>query len=61
MHEVDAAVQGQNVIGRDDVGGLSTAYVFGTPPKAQGSLCVEKLSLQDFFIQTVKGNGGRIK
>lgn len=60
-HEVDAAVQGQNVIGRDDVGGLSTAYVFGTPPKAQGSLCVEKLSLQDFFIQTVKGNGGRIK
>lgn len=56
--DVEAAVQNLNVIGRDTVGGLVTAYIFDNPPKETGSLEIHPLSLQDFFIQMVGHKGG---
>lgn len=56
--EVEAAVRNLNVIGRDTVGGLVTAYIFDNPPKETGSLEIHPLSLQDFFIQMVGHKGG---
>lgn len=59
--EVDAATAGCNVIGRETVGGLATSYIFDRPPERTGSLEIQPLSLQEFFIQMVnhKGEGRR--
>ena len=48
----------RNVIGRDTVGGLATAYIFDNPPEQAEGLDVRPLSLQDFFIQMVGHKGG---
>ena len=56
--DVDAACEGRNVIGRDCVGGLATAYLFDTPPAPDARLEIQPLSLQDLFIQMV-GHKGR--
>lgn len=55
---VEAAVGDRNVIGRDTVGGLATAYIFDNPPEQAEGLDVRPLSLQDFFIQMVGHKGG---
>lgn len=59
--EVEAATQGLHTIGQKTVGGLVTAYLFDTPPRETGSLEVEPLSLQDFFVQMVTAKGGLVK
>lgn len=56
--DVEAAVGKRNVIGRDTVGGLATAYIFDNPPEQAEGLDVRPLSLQDFFIQMVGHKGG---
>ena len=56
--DVEAAVGNRNVIGRDTVGGLATAYIFDNPPEQAEGLDVRPLSLQDFFIQMVGHKGG---
>lgn len=56
--DVEAAVGDRNVIGRDTVGGLATAYIFDNPPEQAEGLDVRPLSLQDFFIQMVGHKGG---
>lgn len=56
--DVEAAVGNRNVIGRDTVGGLATAYIFDNPPVQAEGLDVRPLSLQDFFIQMVGHKGG---
>lgn len=56
--DVEAAVGNRNVIGRDTVGGLATAYIFDNPPEQAEGLDVRPLSLQDFFIQMVGNKGG---
>ena len=56
--DVEAAVWNRNVIGRDTVGGLATAYIFDNPPEQAEGLDVRPLSLQDFFIQMVGHKGG---
>ena len=58
QREVDAATHNLNVIGQDTVGGLATSYIFDNPPKQTGSLEIQPLSLQDFFIQMVGHKGG---
>ncbi len=59
--DVDAAIKGLNVIGRDTVGGLVTNYIFDTPPEQTASLEIHPLSLQDFFIQMVGHHKGGAK
>ncbi len=59
--DVEAVARDLNIIGRDTVGGLATAYIFDEPPKQSGSLEIQPLSLQDFFIQTVGRKGGAIR
>ena len=59
--DVDAAIKGLNVIGRDTVGGLVTSYIFDTPPEQTASLEIHPLSLQDFFIQMVGHHKGGAK
>ncbi len=59
--DVDAAIKGLNVIGRDTVGGLITSYIFDTPPEQTASLEIHPLSLQDFFIQMVGHHKGGAK
>ena len=56
--DVEAATQTLNIIGQDTVGGLTTSYIFDTPPKQTDSLEIRPLSLQDFFIQMVGQKGG---
>ena len=56
--DVEATIQNRNVIGRDTVGGLVTAYIFDNPPEQTASLEIHPLSLQDFFIQMVGQKGG---
>ena len=56
--DVEAAVGNRNVIGRDTVGGLATAYIFDNPPEQAEGLDVRPLFLQDFFIQMVGHKGG---
>lgn len=56
--DVEAAVGNRNVIGRDTVGGLATAYIFDNPPEQTEGLDVRPLFLQDFFIQMVGHKGG---
>lgn len=56
--DVEATIQNRNVIGRDTVGGLVTAYIFDNPPEQTASLEIHPLSLQDFFIQMVGHKGG---
>ena len=56
--DVEAATQGLNIIGRDNVGGLATSYIFDNPPEQTDSLEICPLSLQDFFIQMVGHKGG---
>ena len=51
--DVEAATKGRRVIGREAMGGLVTSYLFDTPPAPSGSLDVQPLSLQEFFIQMV--------
>lgn len=58
QREVDAATHNLNVIGQDTVGGLAKSYIFDNPPKQTGSLEIQPLSLQDFFIQMVGHKGG---
>ena len=53
VSDVEHATDGLNVIGRDAVGGLATAYIFDIPPQPSGSLEVKPLSLQDFFVHMV--------
>ena len=55
--DVEAATQGLNIIGRDNVGGLATSYIFDNPPEQTDSLEICPLSLQDFFIQMVGHKG----
>ena len=58
--EVDTVTKNLHVIGRDAVGGLVTSYVFDTLPADIGpSVEIQKLSLQDFFIQMVGRKGGK--
>ena len=59
--DVEAATQGLNIIGRDNVGGLATSYIFDNPPEQTDSLESCPLSLQDFFIQMVGHKGGAAK
>ena len=59
--DVEAATQGLNIIGRDNVGGLTTSYIFDNPPEQTDSLEICPLSLQDFFIQMVGHKGGAAK
>lgn len=59
--DVEAVTRDLNIIGWDTVGGLATAYIFDEPPKQSGSLEIQPLSLQDFFIQTVGRKGGAIR
>ena len=59
--DVEAATQGLNIIGRDNVGGLATSYIFDNPPEQTDSLEICPLSLQDFFIQMVGHKGGAAK
>lgn len=56
--DVEAATQNLNVIGQDTVGGLTTTYIYDTPPKQSALLEIHPLSLQDFFIQIVGHKGG---
>lgn len=56
--DVEAATRELNVIGRDTVGGLVTAYIFDNPPEQTASLEITPLSLQDFFIQMAGHKGG---
>ena len=56
--DVEATIQNRNVIGRDTVGGLVTAYIFDNPPEQTASLEIHPLSLRDFFIQMVGHKGG---
>ncbi len=58
---VKATAIGLNVIAQTTVGGLVTAYIFDYPPKCKESVEIEKVSLQDFFIQMVGNKGGKIK
>ena len=51
--DVEAATKGRRVIGREAMGGLVTSCLFDTPPAPSGSLDVQPLSLQEFFIQMV--------
>ena len=57
--DVEKAVSGLNVIGKESVGGLETAYIFDNPPEKTESLEINGLSLQEFFIQLVGHKGGR--
>lgn len=59
--DVEVATQGLNIIGRDNVGGLATSYIFDNPPEQTDSLEICPLSLQDFFIQMVGHKGGAAK
>ena len=59
--DVEAVTRDLNIIGWDTVGGLATAYIFDEPPKQSGSLEIQPLSFQDFFIQTVGRKGGAIR
>lgn len=59
--DVEAATQGLKIIGRDNVGGLATSYIFDNPPEQTDSLEICPLSLQDFFIQMVGHKGGAAK
>lgn len=59
--DVETATQGLNIIGRDNVGGLATSYIFDNPPEQTDSLEICPLSLQDFFIQMVGHKGGAAK
>ena len=59
--DVESATQGLNIIGRDNVGGLATSYIFDNPPEQTDSLEICPLSLQDFFIQMVGHKGGAAK
>lgn len=56
--DVEAAVRGRNVIGRDTACGLAAAYIFDEPPEPAASLEIRPLSLQDFFIRMVGHKGG---
>ncbi|GHU65163.1 ABC transporter ATP-binding protein [Clostridia bacterium] len=50
------ALKGLNVIGREVIGGMLAAYIFGkriTPPSG---VLLDRLSLQDFFIKLVEGD-----
>lgn len=58
QRDVEAATRELNVIGRDTVGGLVTAYIFDNPPEQTASLEITPLSLQDFFIQMAGHKGG---
>lgn len=58
QRDVEAATRDLNVIGRDTVGGLVTAYIFDNPPEQTSSLEITPLSLQDFFIQMAGHKGG---
>ncbi len=59
--DVEAAVEGLNLIGKSEVGGLETAYLFDTPPQNPDAIEIEPLTLQEFFIQMVDRKGGRVK
>lgn len=59
-NEVDAVTEKLHVIGQDIVGGLATSYVYDTLPADAGlSVEIQRLSLQDFFIQMVGHKGGK--
>ena len=58
QRDVEAATKDLNVIGHDTVGGLTTTYIYDTPPAQSASLEIHPLSLQDFFIQMVGHKGG---
>ena len=58
QRDVEAATKDLNVIGQDTVGGLTTTYIYDTPPAQSASLEIHPLSLQDFFIQMVGHKGG---
>lgn len=49
--DVDAATAGLNVIGRKDMDGFTTCYIFDRPPMQGKAVKVAPLSLRDFFIQ----------
>lgn len=59
--DVEAATQYLNVISKDTVGGLETAYIFDNPPTLKTSVEIHPLTLQDFFIQMVGHKGETIK
>lgn len=59
--DVEAATQYLNVISKDTVGGLETAYIFDNPPTLTTSVEIHPLTLQDFFIQMVGHKGETIK
>lgn len=56
--EVEEATAGLRCLGYHELGGLMTAFLYDTPPRADGSLELEKLSLQEFFVQMVHRRGG---
>ena len=58
QRDVEAATKDLNVIGQDTVGGLTTTYIYDTPPKQSALLEIHPLSLQDFFIQIIGHKGG---
>lgn len=53
IKDVDAATADLHIIGRDEIGGLATVYVYDNRPTVQptASVDIKPLSLQDFFIQ----------
>ena len=57
--DVDAATADLRVIGQEVVGGLATSYIFDRPPRAEASLEITALSLQDLFVHMVGHKGGR--
>ena len=57
--DVEKAVQGLNIICENNVGGLSTACIFDTPPHQAASLEIHPLSLRDLFVAIAGHKGGK--
>lgn len=56
--DVEPAIRDMHVIRRESQGILERVYLFDRPPASSASLIVQPLSLQDFFLQVVKRQGG---
>lgn len=54
--DVKSAVNGLNVIGQKAIGGFTTAFIYDRRVDVSGSLTIQQMGLQDFFINMVGGN-----
>jgi ABC-2 type transport system ATP-binding protein len=53
---VTPLLENLNCIGKDDVGGMTAAYIYDGRIEAPRDVMLNRLSLQDFFVKLVGGN-----